>query len=166
MEFGNRTINAARYGAVLDRLKDSIRQKRPGLWQPDVTKPHLRNVWFHHDNARPHTANSTAVKLADYQWVPHPPYSLDLAPCDFFLFPFLKRQMRGIQFNNVEEAQAEARRILRATPKETFRKAITEDLPACWQKCIDAEGHYFEGDVAPGPESDSSETDSDSSDDD
>ncbi len=164
LDFGNRTINVARYGAVLDRLKDAITQKRPGLWQPNPVHPHLRNVCFHHDNARPHTANATAVKLADYQWVPHPPYSPDLAPCDFFLFPFLKKHMWGIQFDSVADAQAEARRILRTTPEATFRKAITEDLPARWQKCIDTQGHYFEGDVAPGPESESSESESDSSD--
>lgn len=81
LDFGNRTINAERYGQVLDHLKDSIRHKRPGLWQPNPVHPHLRNVCFHHDNARPHTANATAVKLADFQWVPHPPYSPDLAPC-------------------------------------------------------------------------------------
>ncbi len=132
LDFGNRTINAVRYGAVLDRLKDSIRHKRPGLWQPNPVHPHLTNVCFHHDNARPHTANATAVKLADYQWVPHPPYSPDLAPCDFFLFPFLKKHMRGIQFDSVADAQAEAKRILRNTPEEIFRKAITEDLPAHW----------------------------------
>ena len=169
LEFQQRTINAERYGHILDRLKDSVRQKRPGLWHPDVVTPHLRNVWFHHDNARPHTANATAVKLADYHWVPHPPYSPDLAPCDFFLFPHLKKHMQGIQFDTVEDAQREARRILRDTPEETYRRAITEELPKRWQWCIDAKGHYFEGGVAKGPESDSSETetesDTDSSDD-
>ncbi len=63
--------------------------------------------------------------------------------------------MRGVQFDSVADAQAEAKRILQATPKATFRKAITEDLPARWQKCIDTDGHYFEGDVARGPETES-----------
>ncbi len=162
IEFAERTINAERYGHVLDRLKDSIRHKRPGLWQVDVVTPYLRNVWFYHDNARPHTANATAVKLADFHWVPHPPYSPDLAPCDFFLFPFLKKHLRGIEFESVEHAQREAKRILRNTPEATYRKAIIEDLPSRWQHCINAEGHYFEGGVARGPESDSSESESDS----
>ncbi len=161
LEFAERTINAERYGHILDRMKESVRHKRPGLWQPDVVVPHLRNAWFHHDNACPHTANATAVKIADFHWVPHPPYSPDLAPCDFFLFPFLKKQMRGIQFDTVEDAQREARQILRATPEAPFRKAITEDLPARWCRCIEAEGHYFEGGVGKGPESDASDSDSD-----
>ena len=52
------------------------------------------NSWFlHHNNAPSHTAlvlrdhfakNSTHI-------VPQPPYSPDLAPCDFWLFPKLKR---------------------------------------------------------------------------
>ncbi len=157
----NRTINAERYCGIIDRLKNSIRQKRPGLWHPDPVTPHLRQLWFHHDNARPHTAGATAVKLADFHWLRHPPYSPDLAPCDFFLFPYLKRQMRGIQFDSVAAAQTEAKRILRSIPVELMNKVI-QDLAARWQRCIDSRGHYFEGNVAPGPESDSSDSESDS----
>ncbi len=168
-EFSNRNINAEWYCATIDCLKDSIRQKRPGLWHPDPVTPHLRQLWFHHDNARSHTAGATAVKLADFHWLRHPPYSPDLAPCDFFLFPYLKRQMRGIQFDSVAEAQDEAWWIMRNIPVELMNKAI-QDLAAHWQRCIDARGHYFEGNVAPGPESDASDSDSgsdsDSSDDD
>ena len=160
LEFADRTINAERYCQILDRLKDSIRQKCPGLWQPDVTQPHLRNLWLHHDNARPHTANATAVKLADFHWMPHPPYSPDLAPCDFFLFPTLKKALRGIQFDTLEEAQQQARHVLRDIPEETYHKAIL-DLVDRWHKCIEARGHYFEGNVGPGPET---ESDTDSSD--
>ncbi len=41
-----------------------------------------------------------------------------------------------------------------------------DDLARRWQKCIDSRGHYFEGNIAPGPESEAesseSELDSDS----
>jgi hypothetical protein len=37
--------------------------------------------------------------------VPHPPYSPDLAPCDFFLFPRLKSTLNGKQFQDVAEIQ-------------------------------------------------------------
>jgi len=39
--------------------------------------------------------------------IPHPPYSPDLAPCDFFLFPKLKLQMKGQTFDTTEEIQEE-----------------------------------------------------------
>jgi len=35
----------------------------------------------------------------------HPPYSLDLAPYDFFLFPRMKRDLKGRRFQNVEEVK-------------------------------------------------------------
>jgi hypothetical protein len=35
--------------------------------------------------------------------VPHPPYSPDLAPCDFFLFPRLKSTLKGKRFEDVAE---------------------------------------------------------------
>lgn len=34
--------------------------------------------------------------------IPQPPYSPDLAPADFFLFPKMKRLMKGKRFDNVE----------------------------------------------------------------
>ena len=35
----------------------------------------------------------------------HPPYSPDLAPCDFFLFPTLKKILRGRQSDDVADLQ-------------------------------------------------------------
>jgi hypothetical protein len=39
--------------------------------------------------------------------IPHPPYSPDLAPCDFFLFPKMKLKLKGRRFDTIEEIQAE-----------------------------------------------------------
>jgi hypothetical protein len=39
--------------------------------------------------------------------IPHPPDSLDLAPCDFFLFPKMKLKLKGRRFDSIEEIQAE-----------------------------------------------------------
>ena len=83
-DFCRHTVNAERYCEILDRLKDSIRQKRPGLWHPDPTVPYLRQLWFHHDNAPAHTAGATAVKLKDFHWHPPTPQILRLAI--FFCF--------------------------------------------------------------------------------
>ena len=35
----------------------------------------------------------------------HPPYSLDLAPCDFFLFPRMKGQNKGKRYTDVREVK-------------------------------------------------------------
>ena len=81
-----KTINAARYVQTLIKLRHALRDKRPG-----------RKVNLQHDNARPHTARFTLVKIENMGWevLPHPPYSPDLAPSDYHLFGFEKNQMRG-----------------------------------------------------------------------
>jgi hypothetical protein len=35
--------------------------------------------------------------------MPHPPYSPDLAPCDFFLFQKMKLKLKGHRFDITEE---------------------------------------------------------------
>jgi hypothetical protein len=37
--------------------------------------------------------------------VPHPPYSPDLAPCDFALFPKLKMKLKGRRFETDSDIQ-------------------------------------------------------------
>ena len=60
--------------------------------------------------------------------VPHPPYSPDLAHCDFCLFP----KLRGYRYETIEEM------------KEDFHEAFQKLLE--WYKCIAAGGDYIEGD--------------------
>ena len=68
----------------------------------------VRGLLLHHDNASEHTAAVTLDFLVanDVQLVTHPPYSPDLAPCDWFLFPSVQRQLKGKQFQNAEDARA------------------------------------------------------------
>jgi hypothetical protein len=61
--------------------------------------------------------------------LPHPPYSPDLAPCDFFLFPQLKKTMKGCQFDDAEEIQANAMRQMRAITKCDYQKCLCQ-----WQE--------------------------------
>ena len=75
----------------------------------------------------------------------HPPYSPDLAPCDFFLFPYLKARMRGVAYRNIDSVQEAAVQILREIPVHKFKEAIKE-LPVRWSKCVQADGDFFEGD--------------------
>ncbi|UYV76983.1 CLCN3 [Cordylochernes scorpioides] len=81
------TITADSYLGVLRRLREAIRQKRPVLW--------ARKSWIlHHDNAPVHTALKISKFRQDHSTsvFPQPPYSPDLAPCDFFLFGKLKKK--------------------------------------------------------------------------
>ena len=75
------TVNAAFYVEVLKSLRENVWRKRPDQWR--------NNTWLlHHDNAPAHAALLTRRFLTDnMNVVPHPLYSPDLAPSDFFLFP-------------------------------------------------------------------------------
>ena len=42
----------------------------------------------------------------------HPPYSPDLSPCDFVLFPKLNGELKGKHFNDLDELRSESMRIL------------------------------------------------------
>ena len=48
-----------------------------------------KKMLLHHDKAPAHTSAVATAKLVElgYELLPHPPYSPDLAACDFFLFP-------------------------------------------------------------------------------
>jgi hypothetical protein len=115
------------YIEVMKRLREDVRRKRPALW--------ASNDWFiHHDKAPAHTALSVQRFLATNNMavVPYPPYSPDLALCDFFLSPKIKMTLKGRHFNDVEEIQAESQAALDAVQKKEFQKCFQK-----WEnRCI------------------------------
>ena len=122
------------------RLREAIRLKRRELW--------TNNSWFlHHDNAPSYTAlilpdhfvkNSTHI-------VPQPPYSPDLTPCDFWLFPKLSRPLRGTRFESIGEIKAKSKKALMAIPEKDYM-ACFDDWKIRWYKCISSRRDYFEED--------------------
>jgi transposase len=81
---------------------------------------------FVRDNAPSHTSVLTQQFLAKNKMVviPHPPYSPDLAPCDFFLFPKMKLKLKGHHFDTTEEIQAESQRVLDTLIEKDFQEAF------------------------------------------
>jgi hypothetical protein len=77
--------------------------------------------------------------------IPHPPYSPDMAPCDFFLFPKLKLKLKGRRFGTIEEIQAESQRVLDTLTENEFQEEFQKWRRPC-DRCLHAGGNYFEGD--------------------
>ncbi len=82
------TVDSDNYCDILRKLKEQLRRRRPDKWAG-------RNFFLHHDNAPAHTAAITLALIGSsgIEMIPHPPYSPDLAPCDYYLFPRLKNQL-------------------------------------------------------------------------
>jgi len=104
---------------------------------------------LHHDNAPAHASLLIRSYLAKHQTsvVPHPLYSLDLTPADFFLFPKLKTTLKRHCFQTTEEIQENTIRELRTITESAFQKAF-QQWKKCWERCVASRGNYFEGDSA------------------
>ncbi|GFX91248.1 putative transposase [Trichonephila clavipes] len=76
---------------------------------------------------------------------PRPPYSPDLSPCDFFLFPKLKNHLKGHHFGTLENIQTAVTDQLKAFPISKFHQCY-EEWKKRLQRCVASEGSYFEGD--------------------
>ena len=77
--------------------------------------------------------------------VPQPPYSPDLAPCDFCLFPKLNDKLRGCRYETIEEMQEAVTKVTDTLTQEDFDGAF-EKLLERYNKCIEAGGNYFDVD--------------------
>ena len=73
--------------------------------------------------------------------VPHPPYSPDFAPCDFWLFP----KLRGFRYETIEEMKEAVTKVIDTLTHEDFHEAFQKCLER-YHKCLAAGGDYFEGD--------------------
>ena len=76
--------------------------------------------------------------------IPHPPYSPDLAPCDYFLFLKMKLKLKGWHFDSSEEIQTESEDMIKSLMRNDFQQCF-RSWKSHWDRCINAEGNYFEG---------------------
>ena len=72
---------------------------------------------------------------------PQPPYSPDLEPCDFLLFP----KLRGCRYEIIEEMKEAVTKVIDTLTQEDFHGAF-QNFFKRYNKCISARGDYFEGD--------------------
>ncbi|UYV80856.1 HADH [Cordylochernes scorpioides] len=104
-----RTVNKEYYLQVMRNLREAIRQKRPDLWKN-------KNWLLHYDNAPAHTTQH-------------------LAPCDFFLFPKLKRPMKGRRYATLDEIKTASKEELKKILKNDFLKCF-EDWKNRWHNLV------------------------------
>jgi len=77
----------------------------------------------------------------------HTPYSPDLAPSDFWLFPTLQIGLKGTRFVTMEDIKSNATAELRKIPNEAFRLCFQQWQDRCTKcVCVCVQWSYFEGD--------------------
>ena len=129
-------VNKEYYVEVVREFRKRFRRKRPALFKS--------GQWhFHQDNAPVHNS----IFVTDYltkigiKTVPHPPYSRDLAPCDFWLLP----KLRGCCYETIEEMKETVTKVIDTLTQEDLHGAF-QKLFERYNKCIATGGDYFEGD--------------------
>ena len=85
------------FAMLIPKLREAIKEKRRGKL--------AAGILLLHDNTPVHKSNVAleAIRKSGFTELEHPPYSPDLAPSDFFLFPKLKKELRGRRFSNSSE---------------------------------------------------------------
>jgi len=131
-------VNQQRYLEVLTRLQEFVQRKRPRLW-PDK--------WIlHHDIAPAHDALRVRKFLAknSITKTEPPPYSPDLALCDFWLFPKLKNTLKRQRLADLSDIQHNVKTLLRGISENDFQDSFRQ----CHRlmKCTASQEEYFEGD--------------------
>ncbi len=103
--------------------------------------------FIHLDNAPAHNAHLTVTLIQQLGWtrLPHPAYSPDLAPNDFWFYSRLKINLKGVRFGSLDLLkEAVADKIGQITALE-FNCCILNSWPKRWRCCLEEQGNYFEG---------------------
>ncbi|GFU10977.1 histone-lysine N-methyltransferase SETMAR [Trichonephila clavipes] len=116
-----KTVNMEFYLDDKRRLREAVRRKRLVLW--------ASSRWMlHHDGAPVHTTNLLQQFLTKHGTVQvaHPPYSPDMSPPDFFIFPKIKNTLRGHRFQDIATIKQNLTQQLQAIPKSEFQKCFED----------------------------------------
>lgn len=134
------TMNQHYYISVLANLREWVRRKRNDLWR--------KKSWIlHQDNAPAQSALSVKTFLAkrNIPILDHPPYSPDLAPSDFFLFPKVKSALKGTRFETFKAVKEKATEVMNGLPENDLQHCY-EQWKIRMERCRDRGGEYIEGD--------------------
>ena len=129
-------VNKEYYVEVLREFRERFRRKRPALFKSAQ--------WhFLQDNAPFHNS----IRVKDYltkmgiETAPHPPYSPEFAPCDFWLF----LKLRGCRYETIEEKKEAVMKVIDTLIQEDIHGAFLKFLER-YNMCIEPEENSSKGD--------------------
>jgi histone-lysine N-methyltransferase SETMAR len=134
-----RTINAEVYSQQLEKMYTVLLDKYPAL-------VNLKRVLLQEENARPRTAKKTLQDIEELEGIellPHPAFTPNLQPSDYYLFRSMTQFLRGKRFQSVADVEVAVEEFLSSKAKEWFYQAFKE-LAEKLAKTLEYEGLYFE----------------------
>lgn len=131
------TMNSQYYSNLLINLRKSMAKKR--------RLRRAEQILLLQDNAPCHKARNTlnTCTTQNIKILPHPPYSPDLAPSDFFLFPSLKRHIKGRRFETDDAVLTASEDWLHSKNRVFYSQGLFKVIGR-WHKCIRLGGDYVE----------------------
>ena len=126
--------------------RESVFTQLVDFYQKRRARTGVRGIKLLHDNALAHKSATVQeyLKESGLDVLDHPPYSPDLSPCDFWLFPRLKEMLAGHRFESCCGIGSAVYQCLQHIPKEDYRAAFRKWVDRC-KMCVEADGAYFEG---------------------
>jgi histone-lysine N-methyltransferase SETMAR len=142
-------------GPVLIHCVDEGKTIDHNYYIENCLKPVVKEIWKQrrsagtkgikllHDNARPHIHSDVINYLTEegINIMPHPPYSPDLAPCDYWLNDYIKRNL--IDQPNEKSLARAVSKVVKNIPEEEYKKTFDKLLERM-ELCINNHGDYFE----------------------
>ena len=126
------------HATISNHLHAIGNSNRCGKWVDPATAKFL------HDNARPHVAKVIQQKIEELDWevLPHPPYSPDLAPSDYHLFRSMQHYLAEKKFKNCDEVKIWVSEFFESQPAEFFEEGI-HSLRRRWRDVVNSNGEYL-----------------------
>jgi hypothetical protein len=115
------------------------------IWRETQVGKTDRKLIVHSDHARPQTAKKVwdFLEQNGMERAPHPPYSQDLAPCDFYLFGNVKHLSAGREFADRNELEQAIMAMLDGIENVTLREVFLTWM-ARLTRCIETNGESVE----------------------
>ena len=133
------TMNGLRYTQILnEQIVPQFTQQLGMQWiyQLDGASSHFNAI-----------ARAVLDKNIAGRWIEWPSRSPDLTAFDYWLWPYVGRQVYdplGFKFQNINELQRGIEEVLNGIPLAMFRRTMT-DFPKRIERCLEAGGDLFEG---------------------
>ena len=107
----------------------------------DLQYRSLLGSWVPHDLSDIAKLARNKIKSLDWELLPHPPYSPDLAPSDYHLFRHLKAEISGQHFGNFEDLESWLETFFDDKPRIFYDRGIRK-LLVKWAEVVEHDGEY------------------------